>query len=55
MPLSLLILDDDEDICNLYQTAFSEEGFFTAVASSLEEAKELMKSKFIMGPLPIFS
>lgn len=51
MPLSLLILDDDEDICNLYQTAFSEEGFFTAVASSLEEAKELMKKQVYHGAL----
>ncbi|MCB0363144.1 MAG: sigma-54-dependent Fis family transcriptional regulator, partial [Bdellovibrionales bacterium] len=51
MPLSLLILDDDPDICSLYRSAFLEEGFSTSVASNLDQAKMLMRQKVYHGAL----
>ena len=45
MPSSILILDDDIDICRLFKTGFQNEGFTADIVSSLKEAKSLIEKK----------
>lgn len=45
MPSSILILDDDIDICRLFKIGFQNENFTADIASSLKEAKALVEKK----------
>ena len=46
MPVSILILDDDKDICELFQTGFDQEGFLVATATSVGEARQLLQKRY---------
>ncbi len=45
MPSSILILDDDIDICRLFKTGFENKDFTADIANSLKEAKALVEKK----------
>lgn len=51
MKSAILILDDDQDVRNLFQAAFRGEGIQADTAASVEEAKSLLKERTYDGAL----
>jgi two-component system, NtrC family, response regulator GlrR len=51
MLASILILDDDHEICQLFQAGFKHENFSADIAHNLNEAKSLLKSNKYDGVL----